>query len=100
MQNITKWLAIGYLYEGTARGSKDSFARADRYIKKAEKNLMDIINYKANLIDSSGDEVADSSTDLQILSNTSGYSPTFNEDDPLDWEVDTDKLSDIADDRS
>lgn len=100
VQNIAKWYAVGYLYEATARGSKDAYARADRYIKKARQNLMDIIEYKANLIDSSGDEISDNSTQMQILSSTDGYSSTFNEDDPLDWAVDSTKLSDISDDRS
>lgn len=99
IQNICKWYSIGYLYEATARGSKDSFARADRYLKKAEKNLMDIINYDANLLDSSGAEVADDADDLQILSSTSDYAPTFNEDSPLNWEVDPDKVSDIESER-
>lgn len=100
LTNICKWYAIGYLYEATARGSKDAFVRADRYIKKANRNLMDIVNYKASLVDVDGDEVADNSTQLQIISSTEDYSPTFNEDDPLNWSPDSTKLSDIESERS
>ncbi len=99
VQNICKWYAVGYLYEATARGSKDAFARADRYLKKAEKNLMDIANYKADLTDSDGNIVDDASEDMQILSSTSDYAPTFNEDDPLNWDVDPDKKTAISDER-
>lgn len=99
VSTICEWLSLGYLYENTARGSKESYARADRYIKKAEKNLDDILAFKANLVDASGDLVADNSTDLQILSGSEDYPTTFNEDDPLDWGVSTDKLNDINSER-
>jgi hypothetical protein len=32
-------------------------------------------------------------------SNTQTYTPAIDEDDPLEWAVDTDKLTDIADAR-
>ena len=100
LTNICKWYAIGYLYEATARGSKDSIARADRYIKKAQKNINDIVKYDANLVDSTGAEIADNSTQLLILSSTEDYAPTFNEDDPLNWGVDSTKKTDISGERS
>lgn len=96
---LCKWLAVGYLYENTARGSKDAYMRADRYIKKAEKNLEGIIDYQYNLVDANGEPIDDNSTDLQVLSNTTNYTETFGEDSPLDWAVDSDKLQDISDSR-
>lgn len=96
---LAQWLSLGYLYEQTARGSKDSYARADRYIKKAMSNIDKILEHKYNLVDASGDLIADNTTELQILSTTSEYSNTFNEDDPLDWNVNTQKLDDIFDER-
>lgn len=97
---ICKWLAIGYLYEANSRGSKESFARADRYIKRAEKNLMDIRDYKAELVDTGGAAVTDDSENLQIVSSTEDYAPTFNEDNPTNWAVDPTKISDISSERS
>lgn len=98
--NICKWLAIGYLYEANSRGSKEAYQRADRYIKKATKNLEDLRDYKAELVDISGDIVEDKSDNLQILSSSSDYAPTFNEDDELNWGVDSTKLDDISSERS
>lgn len=97
---LCKWLSLGYLYENTARGSKDAYMRADRYIKKAQKNLEGILNYEYNLVDAGGDLVSDNSTDMQVLSNTTNYHETFNEDSQLNWEPDGDKLQDIKDERS
>lgn len=96
---ICKWLAIGYLHEATARGSKDAYLRADRYIKKAEKNIDDLLSGKAILTDSSGDAIAVDTTAMPVYGNSTDYSPTFNEDSPLNWAVDPDKLDDIDDDR-
>ncbi len=100
VQTLCKWLAIGYTYEASARGGKDAFTRGDRYIKRAIDNLEMLADYKLDLVDSSGDVIDDmSQTGYRILANTETYSETFNEDDPLDWKIDSDKLSDIADGR-
>lgn len=96
---LTEWLSLGYLYEVTARGSKDSYARADRFINKATKNMEKILDYEVNLVDSSGDLIPGDSTDLQILGGQEDYHRTFNEDDPLNWSPDSDKIDDIADER-
>lgn len=101
VQTICKWLALGYLYEATARGSsaKEAYARADRYIKKAQQNITDILEGDAALVDSSGDIIESDSDDQPIHCNTTDYAPTFNEDSPLNWGVDPDKLDDIDDER-
>jgi len=99
IKTICKWLAIGYLHEATARGSKEAYARADRYIKKAMKNIEDILEGDAALVDSSGAIVATDSDDKPVYCNTTNYSPTFNEDHPNNWAVDSDKLDDIDDER-
>lgn len=99
VETICKWLAIGYLHEATARGSKDAYARADRYIKKATANLDDLVAGKAVLTDSAGDVIDVDTEALPVLGNSTDYSPTFNEDSPLNWRVDPDKQDDIDDDR-
>ncbi len=99
IETICKWLAVGYLFEATARGSKDAYARADRYIKKANENIEELLNGEAVLVDSSGDVIAVNDDADPVLCNTTNYSPTFNEDDSVNWQVDPDKLDDISDDR-
>lgn len=99
VQTICKWLAVGYLHEATARGSKEAYARADRYIKKALKNIDDILKGDAALVDSSGDLVESDSLDGSVYCNTTDYAPTFNEDAPTNWAPDEDKLDDIDSER-
>lgn len=99
VQTLCKWLALGYLHEATARGSKEAYARADRYIKKAMDNINDILEGDAALVDSSGAVIDEDSDDNPVYCNTTNYSPTFNEDSPVNWGPDQDKLDDIDDER-
>ena len=97
---LCEWLSLGYTYEFTARGSKDAYTRADRWIKKAHDNMSDIIEGKVNLVDSDGVVLEDGSAKIQILSGQEDYHSTFDEDDPLLWGPDSDKIQDIGDGRS
>lgn len=93
-------LAAGYSYLYMGRGGKDSMDRGNGFIKPAIDNLKMISEYKANLIDSSGDVINDmSNTGYQVKSTTSDYSNTFNEDDQINWVVDDDKLDAIDTER-
>lgn len=75
--------------------------RGKEFIDQAMDNLKLLSEYKVDLIDSSGDVVADmSQTAYRVLSNTDSYSNTFNEDDELSWSVDSDKLDDIDTERN
>lgn len=100
VNTLCEWLSLGYTYEFTARGSKDAYVRADRWIKKAHDNMMDIIDGKVNLVDSAGAVLEDGSAKIQILSGQEDYHSTFDEDDPLCWRVDPDKITDIGNGRS
>lgn len=100
VRQLALWYAVGYTYEANARGSKDAYSRADRYIEKANKNIESILKYEANLLDSLGSQIPDSSGSLKVRSSTSDYVNTFNEDDPVNWTVDPDKLDDISNERS
>ena len=101
VQTLCQWLTIGYSYEDNARGGKDAFTRAERYISRAMKNLIDLRDYKAELVDIDGEVVPDkSNTAYRVLSNTADYSNTMNEDNYLNWKVDRTKLSDIKNERS
>lgn len=94
--SLSETLAEGYLYQRMSRGGKESLGRGKELISQATENLKMISEYKLDILDANGDVLADmSNTSYRILSSTSEYSDTFNEDDPLSWAVDQDKLDDI-----
>ena len=98
--SLAETLAEGYMSQRMSRGGKEAMARGKDLIEQARKNLELLMNYKVDLLDSSGDVVADfSNTAYRVLSNTSDYTPTFGEDDELYWKVDQDKLDDIDSER-
>ncbi len=96
---LCETLAIGYMYENMSRGSKEGYARADRYINRVMKNIESLLAGEAQLTDSSGDLITEISGGWAVRATTE-YSPTFNEDDPKEWVVDQDKLDDIESERS
>jgi hypothetical protein len=96
--SLTETLAEGYYYQRNSRGSKEGMAQAKALIDQAVANLKLISEYKLDLVDSSGDVIADmSNTAYRIQSSTSGYKDTFDEGEPLDWEVSEQKIDDIED---
>lgn len=99
IRTICEWLAIGYTYEGGARGGKDTFARADRFIKRSMDKLTLIADGMA--IQDTAGSVIDPKSDgaYEIYSNADDYSTTFNEDNPLNWAIDSDKLDAIEAER-
>ena len=98
--SLGETLAEGYMAQRMSRGGKEAMARGKDLITQATANLKLLSEYKADLVNSSGDVVSDfSNTAYRVLSNTSDYTPTFGEDDELNWKVDDDKLNDIDDSR-
>jgi hypothetical protein len=98
--SLCETLAEGYIYQRMSRGGKDAMARGEVLIKQAIDNLKLIADYKMDLLTPTGSVLADmSNTAYRVLSNTSDYSSTFNEDDELNWKVDSNKLQDIYDSR-
>lgn len=95
---LTETLAIGYMYENMARGSKEGYQRADRYIKRVMENLEELNEGTAQLLDTTGVPVDEIEGEWTIY-KTEAYSHTFNEDEPKDWAVSADKLDDISDER-
>ena len=95
---ITETLALGYMYENMSRGSKEGYARADRYIVRAMDNIKALLNGEAQLTSSDGALISEVDGDWKVYA-TENYSPTFNEDDPKNWRIDADKLDDISDER-
>lgn len=101
---ITSWcetLAEGYMYQRMSRGGGEAMDRGKELIDQVLKNLDLVANYKLDVLDSSGSVVADmENTSYRVLSNTSDYANTFNEDSELNWSVDQQKLDDIESERS
>jgi hypothetical protein len=87
------------MYENMARGSKEGYARADRYIERVMENIKQLLDGQAQLTDSSGNLVDEIAGDWAVYT-TENYTPTFNEDEPANWKPDQDKLDDIDSDRS
>lgn len=103
---VREWatmLAEGYMWKSLARGGagKDSMARGDSLIKEVLDDLKLVTDYKLELLSTSGSVIVDmSNTSYRVLSNTTGYTPTFDEAEELNWEIDPDKINDIADTKS
>jgi hypothetical protein len=101
VEKLCEELATGYMWIWNSRGGKQSIELGQSFIKSARENLMELKDYKADLLDITGAVIADKSKGkFRVLSNTDTYSNTFNEDDPLKWEVDSDKISDIDSERT
>lgn len=100
---VTDWteqIAEGRLHQKMSRGGPESLERGQKIIDSVIDNLELIADYKGHLLDSSGSIITDkSNTSYRVLENTSDYATTFDEDSPLDWEVDPDKIDDISDGR-
>lgn len=100
VRSMSTRLAEAYMWKSMSRGSKESLSRGKDLEKSVLDNLKLIADYKADLLLTDGSLVVDmSNTSARVLSNTRSYSTTFNEDDSLSWQVDEDKLTDIASER-
>lgn len=98
--SLAEQLAVGYMYRHMDRGGEHPDTRPAQIIKPIMENLKAIADYKMDLLNTAGAVINDmSNTSYRCLSTTDGYSNTFNEDDPLNWQVDSDKLDDISDER-
>jgi len=100
LKSLCNQLAVGYMYKNMSRGGSDADERGQKYIDQVIKNLELIRDYKADLINTAGSVIADmSNTAYRVLGGTENYTPTFNEDDELNWVIDADKLDDIETER-
>ena len=97
---LTEELAMGNLFKLMSRGGKESLTRGKEMVESAQKAIMDIAQFEADLMGIDGvTPVSTKSTAVQIIHSASAYHSTFDEDDPIDWAVDGDKLTDIANGR-
>jgi hypothetical protein len=99
--DLCEQLAESFFYSRNSRGGKESLSRSKQLRNEVLDNLKMIQKYEVDLLDVDGGVITDfSQTSYRVLSNTDTYTETFNEDSPLDWKVDNDKLTDIASDRT
>jgi hypothetical protein len=100
LTTLCETLTEGYMYQRMSRGGKESMGRGKVLIEMAISNLDKIAKYELDLLDSNEAVIQDlSQTAYRVLSNTEGYSSTFNEDDELSWRISENKLNDIDTER-
>ena len=100
IKSLAEQISEGWVWTKSTRGSGADFERGKELRREALVCLESIRDYKLNLFDSSGSIITEKTTsNFRVQSNTVTFTPTFGEDDPLDWEVDRDKLQDISDSR-
>lgn len=99
--SLCETYALGTLYELMSRGGKEMLAQGASLKKQVMENLDEIAAGKADICDTAGSVIPDllASGGGAIRSNTADYAPTFAEDNPLRWKVDSQKLRDIDSDR-
>jgi hypothetical protein len=102
LTSYTEQIAMGHVFKLHSRGGKEAISRGQALIEQAEESIMMIADRKCDLLDASTSTlpVTERATAAEIIGSASAYFPTFNEDDPLNWEADPDKLDDIASDRT
>lgn len=102
LTSIGEQLAMGFFWKNSSRGSKESITRGNDLIKDAKEQIMAIANYQDGLLDATTGSslVSERSNNPQVLCNTDSYYTTFDEDNPLNWRPDPDKLDDIEDGRA
>jgi hypothetical protein len=99
---IREWtiqLASGFLWQELARAGagKEAMARGKGLIDGVYADLKDLRDHNLELVDTTGALIVDASTGVgRVMCNTTNYTPTFAEDDELNWTVDSDKLEDIS----
>ena len=100
VQDLALWLSLGYFYSVAGRGGPESMKRGKTFIDMAMDNLKQILEREVDVVNSTGTPLAEASSYMAMTSTTTNYAPTFNEDDPLEWAVDADKLDAIDSERS
>lgn len=98
VKSLAEQMGMGYFWEQLSRGGKERLTAGEKLVKRAYDNLMKFADGYCSLTDSSGNYLSTTGSIPGVKYNND-YTPTFGEDDPLNWSVDDDKLDDIADDR-
>lgn len=100
LTNLTEMLTEGFYYKAASRGNEKMLKRGKTCIDWAMEELEMFVSGKVDLLDTAGSIIPEKENNQwDMTSSTLGYHSTFNEDDPKNWRRDSDKLSDIADER-
>ena len=98
LTDISTDLACYYvLRRSYTQDSMETSSWVKEFLENAETKLKAIMDGDVSLIDSDGNVITFAGS--LIDHNNAGYTPTFDIGDPLDWEVDQDRLSAIEDSR-
>jgi len=92
-EDITAYLIMRTMY---TQDSQNKTAWIDDF-KTAISNLNAIRDGKQVVLDSSGNELA--RAEEEVHSNNMNYNPTFDVDNPEEWEQNEDKIDEISDAR-
>lgn len=93
-------LSEGYAWIRLSRGSDERIAIGKELVEDVKECLKALANNEVDLVDVSGALLTELDNPMPVLSNTNDRFSTFDEDDPLNWTVDPDKLDDINSGRS
>ena len=100
--SITEMIACGHLFKQISRGAPESITRGNEIMQDGIDQLMQLANMECDLVNTAGSLINErtDSTREEVISSTTGYHTTFDEDSPLNWVIDPDKVSDIDSGRS
>jgi hypothetical protein len=95
--SITEMLASGYFFKKISRGAPASIERGNESLADGNEQLMALANRDCDLVDTAGSFVNERTDEVSetVISSTTAYHTTFDEDDPINWVIDPDKVSDI-----
>lgn len=90
----------GLFYRRNSRGDDNWYKLGIKILERVEKKFKSIQKGEIHLLDTQGSIISEKDNgNFAMTSSSSGYAETFNEDDPLKWIIDSDKLDDISDGR-
>lgn len=102
LTSLTEQLAGGYFFQQISRGAPESMARGQLLIDMAKESLLMLADSDCDLLNTAGSSVSErvTSSRQEVISSSSSFYTTFDEDSPLNWKVDPSKLSAIKSGRS
>jgi phage gp36-like protein len=96
---LSAWKSLRSIYSGEIPSSlatvKEEYDRAMSFLDEIRNGDMDLPSGTV----AGGGNVTESGESTKFWSSTMNYTPIFDVDDELNWAVDTDRISDIADAR-
>ena len=91
LKSITEDITSFYTLRSVYTGDNQNVSEWVENFAEAEKLLDEIRDGKRDVLDASGNILGSSSTTLLVESNTEDYTPTFDEQNPVNWSVDENK---------